>query len=278
MDIHLSHPFFTTREQIEQICKPLFLYTPFQYFDYQRYYFNGLHLSLASQTDFGYEIMKQDLLPSLEELQQNKSHYVCLSSSLLLPELVIEKNKFIRNLDLSNEHKIYHRLYVNFNTPKYVEVFGFGLANSIHNITETFMNHTAAAERFCVYFREAARDLIIQMKPTMLRYDDFEDHTFFKDLDFKTDSSYMNFLHHIKLKSFHIQGKHGQCKLSEREIECLLWVSKNKTAKQISRILSLSPRTIESYLINLKNKMGCESKEELIQMAFKNNSIKNFIE
>lgn len=52
--------------------------------------------------------------------------------------------------------------------------------------------------------------------------------------------------------------------LSLREKECLTWVIRGKTASEIAHILGLSKRTIESYMINIKNKLGAASKSELI--------------
>lgn len=53
--------------------------------------------------------------------------------------------------------------------------------------------------------------------------------------------------------------------LSKRELECLRFLLRGKTAKDIASLLLLSPRTIEFYLDNIKRKMGVSSKSELIE-------------
>ncbi len=55
--------------------------------------------------------------------------------------------------------------------------------------------------------------------------------------------------------------------LSQREMQCLYQATRGKTAKQIAKALSLSNRTVEHYLDNIKNKMGVSSKAELIAKA-----------
>lgn len=55
--------------------------------------------------------------------------------------------------------------------------------------------------------------------------------------------------------------------LSKRELECLFLQLRGKTVKQIAEILNLSKRTAESYIDNIKAKMGCQNKAELLVAA-----------
>jgi DNA-binding CsgD family transcriptional regulator len=63
--------------------------------------------------------------------------------------------------------------------------------------------------------------------------------------------------------------------LTSRQIECLYFLAKGMTAKQIGRELNISQRTIEHYLENLKNKLGCHSKYDLINKALEFTPIKD---
>ncbi len=53
--------------------------------------------------------------------------------------------------------------------------------------------------------------------------------------------------------------------LSKREREVLDHFARGKTAKSIAKVFSLSHRTIEQYLENIKNKLKVKSKSELIE-------------
>lgn len=55
--------------------------------------------------------------------------------------------------------------------------------------------------------------------------------------------------------------------LSRREKECLKIFLQGKTAKETATHLSLSYRTIESYFENIKNKLDCTTKRELLAIA-----------
>lgn len=65
--------------------------------------------------------------------------------------------------------------------------------------------------------------------------------------------------------------------LSKRQSECLHYLIHGMTIKQIAKILGLSPRTVESYLENLKVKFNCHTKFDLIskvlEMGFRTNLI-----
>lgn len=62
--------------------------------------------------------------------------------------------------------------------------------------------------------------------------------------------------------------------LSIRESECLYYFLRGKTAKSIARILEISAKTVEYHINNIKEKMGCYSKEQLIEKCFVDEIVK----
>src|SRR5688572_8821586 len=56
-------------------------------------------------------------------------------------------------------------------------------------------------------------------------------------------------------------------KLSLRQQECLFFLLRGKTAKQIGQQLGLGHRTVESYLETIKIKLNCQNKCALIERA-----------
>ncbi|WP_347571405.1 helix-turn-helix transcriptional regulator [Legionella sp.] len=50
-------------------------------------------------------------------------------------------------------------------------------------------------------------------------------------------------------------------------MECLFYLLRGKTNKEVAKQLHLSPRTIEQYVEQLKNKFVCDKKSELIEFA-----------
>jgi len=55
--------------------------------------------------------------------------------------------------------------------------------------------------------------------------------------------------------------------LTSRERACLFHFIKGKTAQQIADTLYISKRTAEKHLANIKNKLDCKTKSDLIEKA-----------
>jgi len=55
--------------------------------------------------------------------------------------------------------------------------------------------------------------------------------------------------------------------LTERQLDCLLYLAKGRSMKMIANELKLSPRTVEHYLEAAKLKLECNSRMELIEKA-----------
>jgi DNA-binding CsgD family transcriptional regulator len=56
--------------------------------------------------------------------------------------------------------------------------------------------------------------------------------------------------------------------LSAQEIKCLRLLMAGMTAKAIGKHLAISPRTVEHYLENIRNKFNVKNKIELIDKLF----------
>lgn len=55
--------------------------------------------------------------------------------------------------------------------------------------------------------------------------------------------------------------------LSQREAECLAWVSRGKSSSDIGTILGLSPRTVDSYLEKACAKLRVRTRIEAVALA-----------
>ena len=54
--------------------------------------------------------------------------------------------------------------------------------------------------------------------------------------------------------------------LSNRELQCLKFLAHGMRTKEIGQILTLSPRTVEGYTNNIKEKTGILSHRSLIEL------------
>jgi DNA-binding CsgD family transcriptional regulator len=60
-----------------------------------------------------------------------------------------------------------------------------------------------------------------------------------------------------------------------REAQCMLYILKGHTFNSIGNELQLSPRTIEFYVKNMKKKVGCKTKYQLIDIVLASDFLKN---
>lgn len=60
--------------------------------------------------------------------------------------------------------------------------------------------------------------------------------------------------------------------LSLRETQCMFYLSRGKTSKEIAKSLDISPRTVETYLNSVRLKTGIQSKSTLLDIFFDNSS------
>lgn len=72
--------------------------------------------------------------------------------------------------------------------------------------------------------------------------------------------------------------KYNNKYFTRRETECMICLIEGKTFKAIASTLKISIRTVEHYVKNMKKKVGCRTKYELIDLVRASEFVKNVIE
>ncbi len=62
----------------------------------------------------------------------------------------------------------------------------------------------------------------------------------------------------------------GEKTLSKREKDCVFYLLRGKTAKETSKSMDISFRTVETHIQNIKNKLGCDNRSDIIEYALAN--------
>ncbi|MBN2689962.1 MAG: hypothetical protein JXR42_05145 [Gammaproteobacteria bacterium] len=62
---------------------------------------------------------------------------------------------------------------------------------------------------------------------------------------------------------------HPDISFTKREAECMWYFLKGQTMRAVASIFNLSPRTVEFYANNMKKKLSCKTKSELIDQVLK---------
>lgn len=128
---------------------------------------------------------------------------------------------------------------------EHFEFFVFASSISPHFCTSDYLSMGKDFENFADYFTLTAKDLITQSakRPLIL-----PSHLRLKNCDEICLSA--------QRETYSINGVLGKTSLTSQELFSFQLFTKGKSYKEIGKILSISPRTVEKHLSNIKNKLG----------------------
>jgi DNA-binding CsgD family transcriptional regulator len=99
---------------------------------------------------------------------------------------------------------------------------------------------------------------------------------FFHGADIRTDAGSvallqaLAFVSHARLKELGSSGKEGPVALaSEREAQCLHWLSEGLDDAEIANVLRISKRTVRFHIDNLKRKVGASRRTQILAMTYR---------
>jgi DNA-binding CsgD family transcriptional regulator len=148
----------------------------------------------------------------------------------------------------------------------YYDCFCFAFSINKYEAVNFYLNNTEDLDRFSLDFIDKVLSNIGNETQNLISLDNrmlsnirglkrnFESQLFYDDA---TLNSFLR-------GKFVNLSRRSNITLTAREQECLKYLFLGYTAKQTGEILGLSFRTIESYLDNIKNKLGCFRKTEIL--------------
>jgi DNA-binding CsgD family transcriptional regulator len=89
-------------------------------------------------------------------------------------------------------------------------------------------------------------------------------HIFFDEAIAKRDHTIDNQF------SYTIVDTLDEFNISQRQLECLFYLLRGKSANEIALVLGLSKRTVETHIENIKFKLQCDNKNKVIEFAIDN--------
>lgn len=188
--------------------------------------------------------------------------YKNILKTLVLQEksFTIYPNEFNTASDfgqLCRSYGIFHSLSINFKKSATIESFCFLLQHNIPNYVDFFLEKTTILNQFAEHLQNNYRNLLYS-----------NSHKFaLQYCNFPSVCSREQKVKSQLRKSFFDSMAALDPKLeilSRQERECLKFILRGKTAKEISIILNISARTAEAHIRNLKLKQNCQKKSDLI--------------
>jgi len=247
--------------KIKKICEPIVRVFGVKHFWYSRTTEDGFYFSIASNPE-----MHEYYHASNFHLYSPFFH----DPKLLDPGFYIYRNikdsKFQQTLDESSA-KLNVELGASILLKHKKELIRFGYASDPKRGTLFFdlvFNNLALLNKFNEYFVEEAKEIIkianedLVCLPLVMG-DSYNVPPVGMQKNSLTQKEKREFLQELGAEPFE------QKKLSRREKECLSYYVECLRISDVAELTGLSVRTVEFYLENVKNKLGCHNKVELLK-------------
>lgn len=252
MKISADNIIFWCNDEMNTHCHPLFNKTPVTYFEFVRLYPSGHVIKLDTRAGVLPYILGNNLYLKPSEITSFERYM--LMSNLISESIANIKSDTLRHYQ--KEFNINHFFFINDQQKEYSESFVFGSDNG--SSIAFYMNNIDMLEKFCLYFKSVASDLIDRAFKDRLLLIEWRDYLE-KQASHKKES--LDSSIDIASLTFLVDGE--KISLTDRESECLIPYLKGKSSKMIANMLNISARTVETHISNAKTKFNCKSKSDL---------------
>jgi DNA-binding CsgD family transcriptional regulator len=252
-----KHVSISSAKSIQNIIRPLSENFNIKFFRYLKLYKNGKRIILSNIPDAIRYMYEQGQYVNLwydgEFPQFLKEGWYAWHLNRLLDSREIEEK--IEN-DLISLLQVQHGVTYVQEGDQFFEIFSFDTAeNAIYLMDKQLLL------RFIYYFKEQARKLIQigeadgiilpirNIKNTQQHSEDIQ-----------------AYLDKIKTNRFYLGGKYSNAYLTAKEMACVKWMVKGKTAEEIAIIENIKPKTIQRHIENIKLKFNCQKQTQIIQL------------
>lgn len=226
--------------QIKATTRPLHDHFGIDYFTYHKIDTNGNYTVLVDRPDWAEHYVENKLYlidPYLRNMEVFKTGRDLIPTEQL--EDVLQNDLGVILIEKSAQA---------------VEFFGFTGKKQSSALQNLFCNHTQILKSFGKHFTQKMQPLLRKMEEEASSLADLKGEAFYSKES--PPPCFLPYLEDLGIDCSLLN------KLSPRERECLKHLK--KTSKETSQLLNLSPRTVEFYLENIKNKLGCFTKQELL--------------
>ncbi len=230
------------------------------FFSYARVYDDGKLLYLCDDPEWVKKKFHHDLFAKNvfifdeRSLSAKKTTYTIFSGQ---PEPSIKIHNFLK------EHKIWNSFSLHKRFDSYFETFHFGGSTDSSEGINFYVNNTEILERFILYFRTRAEEVI--QKSLSLTVPDMvkvkvsgreKEQMLANEIMSKIDLNFYTMVMPNGARFF----------ITRAELKCLKELSEGKRQKEIAATLSISPRTVEAHLRNIKHKTGAYCSSKLVDL------------
>ncbi|MCK4608136.1 MAG: helix-turn-helix transcriptional regulator [Gammaproteobacteria bacterium] len=271
-----NHIALTSVNDIDAICQPLFQNTSINVLWYTRYYTDGTVIILSSHAGL-HKYILSDLADTIADWKiiDDMAHgspklwnspanqYSWLVEDAIPPFM---QYSFAERFNMRSGFEIVEKL------DDYYELFWFDSTLNTH-IKNLYLWGAELLENFMLYFREQATGIINKSEKNKIIV---PNRRFVYAIPLqqlpekyphnKTDVAILR--DQLRLKQYPLRYKKQTFNLSPKEFNCLHYLARGYSQKEIGRTCGISDRTVESHLDKIKGKLNIFNKKELIELFY----------
>lgn len=249
--------------QIGKVTKPLQEHFGIKYFTYHRIDNEGKYTVLVNSPEWAEHYVSKEIYfmdPYLRHPSVYESGISLVDShgSEEFQDQILKAGKKILSVDMGAT--------LIQKSKDHVEFFGFAGNKETSCLESLYLNHPKLLHSFAAHFKQQLGDILALMEKEAGSLLHLKGKDFLCDQPISTNVSAATRLSYYKDIGMKCEAEKAE-KLSVRERECLHLLLEDKSAKEIAARLGLSSRTVEFYFENIKGKLSCWSKQEVIQIA-----------
>lgn len=262
--------------RLSLVCAPLFQQSLISHFSYMKIFDNGTRLFLCPNAKWvGHYIQnnfQDDPVHPKHRPKKPGIHYGIWTA--------YNRDKIFSSLF---ELDIWHGFTIFDRHEHHLECYHFATQRKNDQFVNFYLENIDALTQFIFYFKDKMSDIILEPRDDYLIVSEkslayeFNKEALLNSGD-QNNPNFQKFVFETLPQKYTLEFNGKYYSFSRREIECFLHVFKGKTAKVIGRQLNLSPRTVETYINNLKNKVGLSSMTQLYPLLLENPLIQYLID
>ena len=247
MYLNEKHFSFISSTDVCKISEPL-RKLGISFFNHIRFYNDGSVLALTTDAEW--------LKFCLKNERPREGNILGLNSGIYLWTDILETEVI---LDAQNDFKIHHVIQFIEKQLLFTDVFAFGGGFKNSTLISFYFNNIDVLKNFISFFKYKAKTLINQADmnkfntPEIMKVPSLD--IAIKNYVLKNDK---------KIALYDVFHKGKLHSLTKRQLDCLRYISCGYSCKDVANILSVSPRTVETHVNILKNKLYCKNKKELV--------------
>lgn len=241
-------PIVTQANSVTQIAQPLFDTSGLNFMNYYVIDNQGLGYGLATDGLYCEEFYKRKLKLSASVAQDGNFLWQSFQDSEAI-EFSQQQYDYAHCLACVQKHD------------GYIETIVFAAPTANRQINNFYLNHYDILEKFMLYFKSKAADLINEAKASSVALPS-EMHPKIKLNDYDTD----NLEKFIKPKRVQVKGNNGPVYLTEKEMNVLKLYVRGISTKEIATRVFRSQKTVEYHISSAKKKLAVSRKQDLIDI------------